>query len=588
MAAYVGIGNNRVLSDKSLVGLMEFTGSPVSSRTTLNKHTDLAGTEIKNMSWSDKYSAFSAAATEPLIARAAWWPAFNASFKSQTGVDFDMRKFENDPNYRYDHSHEMRTASRYADNSVYSIIGPPHIGFRRRMIKPFGIKFDTDRWYTKGFLTFSSFPRRDFYSLIYNSIATAKAMRDVDMEGAGRAMTRLSGTIASIMIYGLMGDTLRSTVSIAIAEAMGDDDEADRLREERRKRWSVDGFKNGFERGIVSTASSVYGTITRGALLAAVSIRYAMEDDKKEKEKIKEWSEVNLYDSPLKFSVKDNDMNATVRAIINLTGSWDALERLYKLTVRTYDSIEGIFRDVEAGKKVEELPPADREAYEAAYMIYNVTTFALGAFAKAPVPERATFDKVFRQWKKNSQTITEKEFQDGLYNKELMAVAEEKLVEKFPIDANGMPVLLDEPYVQSLIEETVKDFRLTEKAMEGKSDDQIHLDKKEKVTAKVQSALNAINASRGGRLAGGKSEVAYTDLLNTKGVAEMASVIMPNNRSYAYSIPNEEKRDEYYLSEATKLAELGIIEMGDVNRLIKELRSRYEYVTKKEKERKEK
>jgi hypothetical protein len=572
----------------NIISLMDDLGSPAATRTMLNRHMDMAGTEIREMKWDERLTAFNAALTEPLIVKGMWMPAFDAAFERETGQKFNMQKYVSDPEYRFEHRHEMLIASREANNEVYSVIGPPHIGFRRKSLRgPLGIfNVSTDSPLIKTALVFTSFPRRDWMALKRNTFTAMKAAASGDVGDSGRAASKAFGALASSSLYSMVAGTTAAIGTILIAKMFGDDEEEERLLKQIDDTWSFDGLYDSTLKGVVGGATSKYGVLSKGALLIGVSAYYGALEKRGEKEtmkKVREWSRNNLYSDPLPSGTDKYSMSTLTYAVLNLFSLYDSLERLYVTTTKTAGSLIDLISDVDSGnKKLEDLPSEEREAYEAANAIYGATTLAFAGMMKAPIPERASFERMFKAWDRQTQNITQSDAKNQKHNKEMLAEAQDKLLEEFPADAKGDPITMRTPEVVKLVDHLKREYRLKDVDYSTKNEISIQKEIGSKVERETQDIVAYINAKRNGTLADGKSDVQYSDLVG-KSIEGISSTIVANDRSYAFQIKEAGSRNTYFLKEADKLKRLGIIGQNSVTEMREALEARYRYVEKKAK-----
>lgn len=551
-----------------LLDLMHFLGSPLILKAITNKHMDMAGSEIRNPTLAEKYLRLSAASSEPMIIRSTWFPEFKDAFKKETGEDFDMSKFKNDPEYRYEYRSEMLSASTAANLAVYSIIGPALSGQRilnAQLIPLIGKsgRFSTQSPMVKQIMLFTGFSNRERQQLVNGLVGAAEGLASGDPETAAREASKTVGTAISVLAYGITGTMQFILSGYVMSSLFGDDDEKEKWAKEWRDFTSG---KSAFDEVIRATAGlalSKYGAVSRGMATIAASILYNSTDDKEMKEYIRKSMKDNLYSEPISMSSNKYSSEPTIVELIGeMMASARAIARMVNMGSKFVSSV-GELIEGEEDKPVDEQTLADRQdekdVIDAVNVAYSAAVLAL-TVKGMPMFERATFDKIIDRLNKHPLTQKDIDDKNAIYNKMLFSEIEDSIEKKFPSQRSAgkdMPKTIgggdrygndiirkDDPKLQEIISDAVKKYRPSSSNKIILSDYELAEDSGEMVAKNVENMRVRLNAKRLGYVGGeegamSEDPVAYTDLLSEgkgskKGIDGVAESLIPSSKSWMY------------------------------------------------------
>jgi len=115
--------------------LLEFTNSPLRLRQNINNAIDINDGRIEPQSRLTKATAYLSGLPERTMMVTSWMPTFKSEFKDITGLDFDMKKFNDSSAYREKYGKVIKEASSVADAQTEKIIGPTTKAGQRREVR---------------------------------------------------------------------------------------------------------------------------------------------------------------------------------------------------------------------------------------------------------------------------------------------------------------------------------------------------------------------------------------------------------------------------------------------------------------------
>ena len=102
--------------------LLEFTNSPMLLRDNISKAIDINDGRIEPQGRFTKATNYLSGLPERTMMVTSWMPTFKSEFKTITGIDFDMKKFNDSEAYREKYGKAIRESSSAADAQTEKLL----------------------------------------------------------------------------------------------------------------------------------------------------------------------------------------------------------------------------------------------------------------------------------------------------------------------------------------------------------------------------------------------------------------------------------------------------------------------------------
>lgn len=112
-----------VKSDKTISDIKGFTNSPLAIKENIQAKFDADAQKVRVPSRLQKYVSWNSAFTERVINSSIWYPRFEDAFLEASGVKFNEKSYNSDPEYRRKYKSEINEAGTIADRETQEIIG---------------------------------------------------------------------------------------------------------------------------------------------------------------------------------------------------------------------------------------------------------------------------------------------------------------------------------------------------------------------------------------------------------------------------------------------------------------------------------
>jgi len=369
---------------KEMSKLLEFTDSPLRLRQNINNAIDINDGRIEPQSRLTKATAYLSGLPERTMMVTSWMPTFRSEFKDITGVDFDIKKFNDSEAYREKYGKAIKEASSVADAQTEKIIGPTTKAGQRREIRiaprilaniigrEGTVSKNTIAGQILGF--FSNYPYRESSEFINGFKESAEVIKD---EGALSSLSQLQkplGIALNVAAYGFL-----SSVSYALGlMLLGDDDDEKRGDELLKDLITGEGFLNELASNAISLAGSRYAAGGKALLQLAATIAIESTDDENQKAKIKKLLKDSVFVDPLpieqatKFGGRDKALSAIGMYIPQFV----MLADRYTDIIGSKNEIKAIYDKVES-KGISSLTQDEETRVLALNTLFNATQLIL-------------------------------------------------------------------------------------------------------------------------------------------------------------------------------------------------------------------
>jgi predicted GNAT family acetyltransferase len=307
---------------KEMSKLLEFTDSPLRLRQNINNAIDINDGRIEPQSRLTKATAYLSGLPERTMMVTSWMPTFKSEFKDITGLDFDMKKFNDSSAYREKYGKAVKEASAVADAQTEKIIGPTTKAGQRREVRIapkvlaniVGLEGTVSKNTAAGQILgfFSNYPYRESSEFINGFKEAAEVIKD---EGALSSLSQLQkplGIALNVAAYGFL-----SSVTYALGlMLLGNDDDEERGDELLKDLITGEGFLNELASNAISLAGSRYAAGGKAMLQLAATILIESTDDEELKAKYKKLLKDSVFVDPLpieratKFGGRDKALSA--------------------------------------------------------------------------------------------------------------------------------------------------------------------------------------------------------------------------------------------------------------------------------------
>ena len=307
---------------KEMSKLLEFTNSPLRLRQNINNAIDINDGRIEPQSRLTKATAYLSGLPERTMMVTSWMPTFRSEFKDITGLDFDMKKFNDSEAYREKYGKAVKEASAVADAQTEKIIGPTTKAGQRREVRIapkvlaniIGLEGTVPKNTAAGQILgfFSNYPYREVTEFVNGFKEAAEVIKD---EGALSSVSQLQkplGIALNVAAYGFLGSLAYAAQNILL----GDDDDEERGNKILKDLMTTEGFLNELASNAISLAGSKYAAGGKALLQLAATIAIESTDDEEQKAKIKKLLKDSVFVDPLpveqatKFGGRDKALSA--------------------------------------------------------------------------------------------------------------------------------------------------------------------------------------------------------------------------------------------------------------------------------------
>ena len=369
---------------KEMSKLLEFTNSPLRLRQNINNAIDINDGRIEPQSRLTKATAYLSGLPERTMMVTSWMPTFKSEFKDITGLDFDMKKFNDSEAYREKYGKAVKEASAVADAQTEKIIGPTTKAGQRREVRIapkvlaniIGLEGTVSKNTAAGQILgfFSNYPYREVTEFVNGFKEAAEVIKD---EGALSSLSQLQkplGIALNVAAYGFLGSLAYAAQNILL----GDEDDEERGNKILKDILTTEGFLNELASNAISLAGSKYAAGGKALLQLAATIAIEFTDDEEQKAKIKKLLKDSVFVDPLpveqaaKFGGRDKALSAIAMYIPQFV----ILADRYADLIGSLNEVGAIYDKVER-KGIESLTQDEGQKVLALNTIFNASQIIL-------------------------------------------------------------------------------------------------------------------------------------------------------------------------------------------------------------------
>jgi hypothetical protein len=369
---------------KEMSKLLEFTNSPLRLRENINNAIDINDGRIEPQSRLTKATAYLSGLPERTMMVTSWMPTFKSEFKDITGLDFDMKKFNDSEAYREKYGKAVKEASAVADAQTEKIIGPTTKAGQRREVRIapkvlaniIGLEGTVSKNTAAGQILgfFSNYPYREVTEFVNGFKEAAEVIKD---EGALSSLSQLQkplGIALNVAAYGFLGSLAYAAQNILL----GDEDDEERGNKILKDLLTTEGFLNELASNAISLAGSKYAAGGKALLQLAATIAIEFTDDEEQKAKIKKLLKDSVFVDPLpveqaaKFGGRDKALSAIAMYIPQFV----ILADRYADLIGSLNEVGAIYDKVER-KGVESFTQDEGQKVLALNTIFNASQIIL-------------------------------------------------------------------------------------------------------------------------------------------------------------------------------------------------------------------
>jgi hypothetical protein len=285
--------------------LLEFTDSPMLLRNNISKAIDINDGSIEPQSRFTKATNYLSGLPERTMMVTSWMPTFKSEFKTITGTDFDMKKFNDSEAYREKYGKAIRESSAAADSQTEKIIGPTTKAGQRREVR-IAPRFLANLVGSEGTVSkntatgqilgfFSNYPFRESTEFLNGFREAAEVLND---EGALSSLSQLQkplGVALNVAAYGFLSS---ATYALSLM-LLGDDEDEKRGEDLLKALLTGEGLLEELKSNAISLAGSQYAAGGKALIQLAVTILIESTDDEKLKAKYKKLLKDSVFIDPL-------------------------------------------------------------------------------------------------------------------------------------------------------------------------------------------------------------------------------------------------------------------------------------------------
>jgi hypothetical protein len=369
---------------KEMSKLLEFTNSPLRLRQNINNAIDINDGRIEPQSRLTKATAYLSGLPERTMMVTSWMPTFKSEFKDITGLDFDMKKFNDSEAYREKYGKAVKEASAVADAQTEKIIGPTTKAGQRREVRIapkvlaniIGLEGTVSKNTAAGQILgfFSNYPYREVTEFVNGFKEAAEVIKD---EGSLSSLSQLQkplGIALNVAAYGFLGSLAYAAQNILL----GDEDDEERGNKILKDLLTTEGFLNELASNAISLAGSKYAAGGKALLQLAATIAIEFTDDEEQKAKIKKLLKDSVFVDPLpveqaaKFGGRDKALSAIGMYIPQFV----ILADRYADLIGSLNEVGAIYDKVET-KGIESLTQDEGQKVLALNTIFNASQIVL-------------------------------------------------------------------------------------------------------------------------------------------------------------------------------------------------------------------
>lgn len=369
---------------KEMSKLLEFTNSPLRLRQNINNAIDINDGRIEPQSRLTKATAYLSGLPERTMMVTSWMPTFRSEFKDITGLDFDIKKFNDSEAYREKYGKAVKEASAVADAQTEKIIGPTTKAGQRREVRIapkvlaniIGLEGTVSKNTAAGQILgfFSNYPYREVTEFVNGFKEAAEVIKD---EGALSSVSQLQkplGIALNVAAYGFLGSLAYAAQNILL----GDDDDEERGNKILKDLMTTEGFLNELASNAISLAGSKYAAGGKALLQLAATIAIESTDDEDQKAKIKKLLKDSVFVDPLPVeqAAKFGGREKALSAIGMYIPQFVILADRYADLIGSINEIGAIYDKVES-KGVESLTQDEGTKILALNTIFNASQIVL-------------------------------------------------------------------------------------------------------------------------------------------------------------------------------------------------------------------
>jgi len=285
--------------------LLEFTDSPMLLRNNISKAIDINDGSIEPQSAFTKATNYLSGLPERTMMVTSWMPTFKSEFKTITGIDFDMKKFNDSEAYREKYGKAIRESSASADAQTEKIIGPTTKAGQRREVR-IAPKFLANLVGSEGTVSkntatgqilgfFSNYPFRESTEFLNGFREAAEVLND---QGALSSLSQLQkplGVALNVAAYSFLSS---ATYALGLM-LLGDDEDEKRGEDLLKALLTGEGLLEELKSNAISLAGSQYAAGGKAIIQLAVTILIESTDDEKLKAKYKKLLKDSVFIDPL-------------------------------------------------------------------------------------------------------------------------------------------------------------------------------------------------------------------------------------------------------------------------------------------------
>ena len=285
--------------------LLEFTDSPMLLRDNISKAIDINDGSIEPQSSFTKATNYLSGLPERTMMVTSWMPTFKSEFKTITGTDFDMKKFNDSEAYREKYGKAIRESSAAADSQTEKIIGPTTKAGQRREVR-IAPRFLANLVGSEGTVSkntatgqilgfFSNYPFRESTEFLNGFREAAEVLND---EGALSSLSQLQkplGVALNVAAYSFLSS---ATYALSLI-LLGDDDDEERGEDLLKALLTGEGLLEELKSNAISLAGSQYAAGGKALIQLAATILIESTDDEDLKAKYKKLLKDSVFIDPL-------------------------------------------------------------------------------------------------------------------------------------------------------------------------------------------------------------------------------------------------------------------------------------------------
>ena len=285
--------------------LLEFTDSPMLLRDNISKAIDINDGSIEPQSRFTKATNYLSGLPERTMMVTSWMPTFKSEFKTITGTDFDMKKFNDSEAYREKYGKAIRESSAAADSQTEKIIGPTTKAGQRREVR-IAPRFLANLVGSEGTVSkntatgqilgfFSNYPFRESTEFLNGFREAAEVLND---EGALSSLSQLQkplGVALNVAAYSFLSS---ATYALSLI-LLGDDDDEERGEDLLKALLTGEGLLEELKSNAISLAGSQYAAGGKALIQLAATILIESTDDEDLKAKYKKLLKDSVFIDPL-------------------------------------------------------------------------------------------------------------------------------------------------------------------------------------------------------------------------------------------------------------------------------------------------